>query len=73
MNSAVRELASFISVVTKLFGAEQAKLSAEDWLSELVATGDLPTSAEMWRRVTVYASAQLARRVVTEDALDACV
>lgn len=73
MTTAERELASFISAVTKLFGSEQAKLSAEDWLRELAATGDLPSSSEMWRRVTVDASARLARRVVTEDVLDACV
>jgi hypothetical protein len=41
--------------------------------TELMGTSDLPDSAEMWRRVTVNASAQLVRRVATEDALDACV
>ena len=32
---AERELSAFILAVTKLFGSEQAKLSAEDWVDEL--------------------------------------
>lgn len=63
MNMAERELAAFTIAVTKLFGSEQAKLSAEDWLCEVAAINDLPTSTEKWRRVTVDASARLARRV----------
>jgi len=31
---AERELSSFIAAVTKLFGPDQAKLSAKDWLDE---------------------------------------
>ena len=30
---AERELASFIGAITELFGPEQARLSADDWLS----------------------------------------
>jgi hypothetical protein len=46
-----------------LFGPEQAKLSAEDWLSELKAINDLPASTREWRQLTVKASARLASRV----------
>lgn len=61
---AERELSSFIAAVTKLYGPEQAKLSAEDWLaeSELI---DSPPRSEVrnWRTVTIAASARLANRV----------
>ena len=32
---AERELSAFFRAVTKLFGLEQAEMSAEDWLIEL--------------------------------------
>ena len=35
VQSAERELAAFIGAVTELFGAEQARLSAQYWLGEL--------------------------------------
>ena len=64
MATAERELGAFLGAVTKLFGPEQANLSADDWLDELVlldgSTG--PTSRD-WRRVTVAAAARLASRV----------
>jgi hypothetical protein len=34
MHIAERELSAFIGAVTQLFGPEEAKLSAEDWLNE---------------------------------------
>ncbi len=34
MQIAERELSAFIGAVTQLFGPEEGKLSAEDWLSE---------------------------------------
>src|SRR5437867_723447 len=34
MTMAQRELSAFIRAVTELFGSEQARLSAEDWLDE---------------------------------------
>ena len=59
-----RELAAFMRAVTKLFDAEQARLSAEDWLdeSELV---DSParSSSRDWRAVTAAAAARLADRL----------
>jgi len=65
MHLGERELASFIGAVTELFGPEQARLSADDWLneSELMDSPPRSTSRE-WRAVTVAASARLANRVI---------
>jgi len=60
---AEKELASFFRAVTRLFGAEQAELSAEDWLREATAADRLPSSAREWRRITVKASTMLATRI----------
>jgi hypothetical protein len=61
---AERELSSFIAAVTKLYGPEQAKLSAEDWLEESDLIDDPPRSEiRDWRSVTIAASARLASRV----------
>ena len=61
---AERELSSFIAAVTKLFGLEQAKLSAEDWLDESELMDSPPRSENRnWRAVTIAASARLANRV----------
>ena len=60
---AEQELAAFFSAVTELYGSEQATLSAEDWLHELMRINDLPTSTREWRLLTVKISARLARRV----------
>jgi hypothetical protein len=46
-----------------LFGPELAELSVEEWLEELVATNDLPSSARDWRRVTLNICKRLAARV----------
>jgi hypothetical protein len=61
---AERELSSFIAAVTKLYGPQQARLSAEDWLAESELM-DSPTRSEErnWRAVTIAASARLANRV----------
>ena len=42
MTMAERELSAFFNAVTQLFGSEQAELSAEDWLHELIETDGLP-------------------------------
>ena len=60
---AERELAAFVSAVTELFGQEQAKLSAEDWMRELMAINRLPASTREWRRISVNVAARLANRV----------
>jgi hypothetical protein len=59
---AERELSAFFNAVTQLFGSEQAKLSAEDWLHELTEIDGLPASAREWRLITAKASARLSRR-----------
>ncbi len=61
---AERELASFISAVTKLFGPEQARRSADDWLDESELMDSPPRSTiRDWRAVTVAVSARLASRL----------
>lgn len=60
LTMAERELSAFFRAVTELFGAEQAQVSAEDWIHELEATSDLPSSASQWRRFTVNVLARLA-------------
>jgi hypothetical protein len=60
---AERELSAFFNAVTQWFGSEQAELSAEDWLHELIEIDGLPTSAREWRLITARASTRLAIRV----------
>ena len=61
---AERELGAFISAVTELFGSEQARLAAEDWLDELVLMETLPgLTSRDWRSITIASSARLANRV----------
>ena len=65
INMAERELSAFIRAVKELFGPEQARLAAEDWLDESELLMDCPALATNrdWRAVTVAASARLADRV----------
>jgi hypothetical protein len=66
MALAERELGAFIGAVTELFGPEQARLAADDWINELEFMDVLPGPTERyWRLVTVAAAAQLARRLST--------
>ena len=60
---AERELSAFFNAVTQRFGSEQAELSAEDWLRELIEIDGLPTSAREWRLITTKVSTRLASRV----------
>ena len=60
---AERELSAFFNAVTQLFGSEQAQVSAEDWLHELIEIDGLPTSAREWRLITAKVSTRLASRV----------
>ena len=64
MAIAERELGAFIMAVTELFGPEQARLAAEDWVDELELMDALPgpTRRDLGS-VTVAAAAQLARRL----------
>jgi hypothetical protein len=63
VHMAERELSAFFHAVARSFGSEQAKLSAEDWLQELIRIGTLPASAREWRLITAKVSARLASRV----------
>ena len=63
MTMAERELSAFFNAVTQLFGTEQAEVSAEDWLHELIAMDSLPTSAREWRLITAKVSTRLPRGV----------
>jgi len=56
---AERELSAFFSAVTQLFGSEQAELSAQAWLHELIEIDGLPTSAREWRLITAKVSTRL--------------
>ncbi|MGA7291552.1 MAG: hypothetical protein WBW53_12235 [Terriglobales bacterium] len=63
MTTAEGELSAFFHAVTRLFGSEQAEISAEDWLQELIETDDLPASTREWRLITAKVSTRLASRV----------
>ena len=58
-----QELAAFLEAVTASYGRDLAESSAEDWLRELAAAPDLPTSTCAWRRITLKASVKLATRI----------
>ena len=60
---AERELSAFFDAVTQSFGSEQAELSAEDWLHEVIETDSLPTSTREWRLITAKVSTRLPSRV----------
>jgi hypothetical protein len=64
MRIAERELSSFVRAVTQMFGSEEAKLSAEDWLDEAELMDSPPRSTTRnWRAVTITASARQATRL----------
>ena len=61
---AERELSAFIRAVTELFGSDQARLSAEDWLEESELPDSPPRSlSRNWSAITIAASARLANRL----------
>ena len=55
MTMAERELSALFNAVTQLFGSEQAELSAEDWLQELIEIDGLPASVREWRLISAKA------------------
>ena len=61
--TAERELTAFAGAVNGLFGPEQARLSADEWIEELLLL-DLPAGSRIpdWRRLTIIASSRLANR-----------
>jgi hypothetical protein len=62
MAMAERELSAFFNAITQLFGSEQAEVSAEDWLRELIEIDGLPASTRELRLITAKASTRLACR-----------
>jgi hypothetical protein len=62
---AERELSAFFKAATELFGVEEARISAEDWMRELLATEALPVSDREWRTITAKVTARLASRLST--------
>jgi hypothetical protein len=60
--TAQRELGAFIRAVTELFGSEQARLSAADWLDEFERESLPGTTSRDWRAVTTAAAQRLASR-----------
>jgi len=62
-----QELSAFFNAVSRSFGSEQARLSAEDWLRELVGIEGLPASAREWRLITARVLTRLANRVTTSS------
>ena len=60
---AERELSAFFNAVSQLFGSEQAEISAEDWLKELIESDVLPSSAREWRLITAKVSTRLPREL----------
>lgn len=71
MTMAERELSAFFNAIRELFGLEQAELSAEDWLQELIEIDALPTSPQEWRLLTTKASSRLASRVSSSSLTEA--
>jgi len=64
LNLAERELYAFIAAVTELYGQDQVRLSAEDWLDELQLMVSPPRSkVQSCRAVTIAASVRLANRI----------
>jgi hypothetical protein len=64
MDSAVRALGAFLHVVSELYGPEEARRSAEDWLNELELLEFVPEApGQDWRTVTIAAGRRLAERV----------
>ena len=64
MHLAEREFSAFIAAVAELFGADQARMSVEDWLDELGFMDVSPRSTHRdWRAITIAASVRLANRL----------
>jgi len=63
LTMAERELSAFYNAVTQMFGSEQAALSAENWLQELIKIDDLPASTHEWRLITANVLTRLASQV----------
>ena len=70
MHSAERELSAFMAAVAELFGADQARMSVEDWLDESELMDVSPRTHRDWRAITIAASVRLANRLNAGTASD---
>lgn len=62
---AIRELRAFISAVTELYGPDEARIAAEDWIRAFESTSDaFSFKPSEWRKVTIVAASELATRVL---------
>jgi hypothetical protein len=68
--AAERELGAFLNAVTDLYGADQARLAAEDWLLEfeMMDLGGPELSPCVWRTLTIVSASRLAERLNTASA-----
>lgn len=73
MTAAEIEFVAFTKAVDGLFGRDQARQSAEDWIDEVASRDSLPGPASReWRLITVAALARLSiRMTVALQSLDA--
>ena len=61
------EFITFTRVVAELFGPEEARVCAEDWLDEVASRDSLPGHRTCeWRLVTVAALARLTIRMTVD-------
>jgi hypothetical protein len=61
--SAERELSAFVTAVHQLFGPEQARYAADNWMEELEQTEWINEAQAIdWRAVTIAAAAKLVGR-----------
>ncbi len=61
--TAERELSAFVTAVHQLFGPEQARDAAENWMEELEQTDWISEVQGLdWRAVTIAAAARLVGR-----------
>lgn len=63
--TAERELASYYGAIERMYGSEEARKAAHDWIDK-VETMDSPVNGALpnWRRATIVAADCLASRVV---------
>ena len=62
---AERELGAFMSAVTELYGPEQARIAAEDWIYTFEATDEpFGFTTGQWRNITIQAAWLLATRLL---------
>ena len=60
---AEKELTVFFNAVTEMFGVDQARLSAEDWVREISKIASLPASPREFRTITARVASRLANRL----------